>query len=554
MSTREPPRGASTAVADAARAERRLLRAAADAFGARDFEAAHRACMAVLGSAAQGANAHHAEALLLLAGIALEHGNAARAEEVALRALAIPGLDDPLSVRLLACASRAASAQRLHDAALEHARRGAALGPTDAHACDTFGVALARAGDHAAARPLFARAVERAPANASYRYNLATALQFTGELAAAEQAYRRTLALDPARAAAYPALAQLCEPGDDALLADIERTLSAREAADDADGCLLLGHALATLLERRGDEAAAMQALARAKRRKRDALRHDPGDDARLFEAASALLRDRGRTSMLADDAPIFVCGLPRSGTTLVERILGSHPQVQAAGELGDFSAAAKSLAGTPGAAVLDVATLHAAAAADPAALGQAYLARTLRHRMGAPHFVDKMPLNFLYAALIHRALPNARMVILHRQPMDACLGNYRQLFGTRFSYYNYAFDLAHTARYVACFEQFLATLGETLPADRLHVVDYDALVANQETQTRRLLAFCELPWDPACLQFHRNADAVATASSVQVRQPLYTGASGRWHRWDALLAPARQVFADAGIDITSPR
>jgi hypothetical protein len=158
------------------------------------------------------------------------------------------------------------------------------------------------------------------------------------------------------------------------------------------------------------------------------------------------------------------------------------------------------------------------------------------------------MPLNFLYAALIHRALPNARMVCLRRQPMDACLGNYRQLFATRFSYYNYAFDLEHTARYVACFEQFLATLRETLPASRLQVLDYDALVADQEVQTRQLLTFCGLPWDPACLQFHRNAEAVSTASSVQVRQPLYTGASGRWRRWEALLAPARKVFEEAGI------
>jgi hypothetical protein len=139
-------------------------------------------------------------------------------------------------------------------------------------------------------------------------------------------------------------------------------------------------------------------------------------------------------------------------------------------------------------------------------------------------------------------------MVCLRRQPMDACLGNYRQLFSTHFPYYNYAFDLAHTARYVACFERFVATLRETLPADRLHVVDYDALVADQETQTRQLLAFCDLPWDPACLQFHRNTEAVSTASSVQVRQPLYAGASGRWRRWEALLAPARKVFEEAGI------
>ncbi len=551
--------------ANTAHAEQQWLQEATLAIGAGEHERAHRACMAVLQSAASGASAHHAEALLLLATIALAHGNAAVADTVVQRAFTIPDLPIGLTTRLLACSSRARSAQRLHDAALVQARRGAALGPTDAQACDTFGVAFARAGDHAAALPLFTRAVERAPTNAAYRYNLATALQFTGDLAAAELAYRQTLALDPSRLAAYPALAQLCPARDEPLQRRVESMLAERETADDADGCLLLGHALATLQERCGDIAGSMAALARAKQRKRAALRHDPGSDAALFEAATALLRLQAGHSTLTDDAPLFVFGLPRSGTTLVERILDSHPQVHAAGELGDFSVATKAIARTPGNAVLDAATLRAAATASPTALGTDYLARTRRHlaptgspdapQAGGPatavrHFVDKMPLNFFHAALIHRALPNARMVCLRRQPMDACLGNYRQLFATGFSYYNYAFDLGHAARYVAHFERYVDALRLHLPADRLLVFDYDAFVADQERHTRALLAFCGLPWDPACLQFHRNASAVSTASSVQVRRPLDGSASGRWQAWRELLGPARSVFAAAGIAI----
>lgn len=571
-----------------------LLREAARAIGAREHERAHALCMQVLREAGHPPGAPHAEALLLLAGVASDHGNFAKADEIITRALGIPGLAAPLRVRLLAASAQARSAQREHDAALARAREALAALPdqglaasaghadtaraeparaasaqADALACDTLGVVFARAGEHAAALPLFARAVRAAPGNASYHYNLATALQFTGDLTGAEQAYRQTLALAPSRHAAYTALAQLCPADDEPLLAAITQAFAAAEQAEDADACLLLGHALATLQERRRDVQAAMHTLQRAKSRKRVLVGHRPAADAELFAAATATLHalPSGTAAGAPQDAaPLFVFGLPRSGTTLVERILASHPQVRGAGELGDFSAATKAIARTPGPAVLDVATLLAAAGADMAALGRDYLARTQRQRSGAAHvhgavpatgpaaaaqhFVDKMPLNLFYAALVHRALPNARMVCLRRHPMDVCLGNYRQLFGTRFSYYNYAFDLEHTAHYVVQFERYLRALRAALPEDRLRVLDYDALVADQEAHTRHLLDFCGLPWDPACLDFHRNHAAVSTASSVQVRQPLYQGASGRWRRYGEWLQPARRVFEAAGIEL----
>jgi len=158
------------------------------------------------------------------------------------------------------------------------------------------------------------------------------------------------------------------------------------------------------------------------------------------------------------------------------------------------------------------------------------------------------MPLNVLYAGLICRALPNARIVCLRRHPMDAGLSNYRQLFATRFPYYDYALDLEHTGRYVSEFERLADHWATALPADRYLNVRYEDLVADQEGATRRLLAHCGLAWDPACLAFHENQAPVATPSAVQVRSPIHAGSVGRWKRYGAGLEPMAAALKAAGI------
>ncbi len=222
---------------------------------------------------------------------------------------------------------------------------------------------------------------------------------------------------------------------------------------------------------------------------------------------------------------------------------------MRSAGELTNFALILKRMTGTPGAYVLDAPVLEAAGALDMRRVGAAYLESVRPVAGGQGRFVDKMPLNVLCAGLIHRALPNARIVCLRRHPMDACLANFRQLFATGFSYYDYAYDLGDTARYYAGFDRLAAHWRAVLPADRYAEVAYEDLVADQEGQTRRLLAFCGLDFDPRCLAFHENAAPVATASSVQVRSPIYASSVGRWRRYGAGLAPLRQALEAAGID-----
>ena len=237
---------------------------------------------------------------------------------------------------------------------------------------------------------------------------------------------------------------------------------------------------------------------------------------------------------------------MPRTGTTLVERILSSHSAVYAAGELTNFALAVKRAANTPSNRVLDVETLAAAANCDHAAIGAAYVESTRPRTGRTPRFVDKMPLNFLYAGLIRSALPAAKIICLRRNPLDACLSNYRQLFATSFSYYNYGYDLLDTGRYFLAFDALAAHWRRTLGGNYLEI-RYEDVVDNTEREARRLIDFCELSWEPACLAFENNAAPVATASSAQVRRPIYRTAIDRWRKYEAQIEPLRKLLAEAG-------
>ena len=202
-------------------------------------------------------------------------------------------------------------------------------------------------------------------------------------------------------------------------------------------------------------------------------------------------------------EAPIFVIGMPRTGTTLVDRILSSHPGVESAGELQAMPLAVKKAAGTRTPVVLDPETVAAAAQADMDAIGRDFLLRASHHRRDAGlRFTDKFPGNFLYAGFIAKALPAAKIVCLRRHPMDTVLSNFRNLFAVSSRYYDYSYDLLDIAAYYVRFDRLMAQWRAALPG-RVLELRYEDLVADQEGQTRRLLAHCDLDWSDDCLSFH---------------------------------------------------
>ena len=505
----------------------------------RAWREGHALCLQAL-----EADPNDARPWFLLGVLTAEHDNPVKAAELFGKAVAL----DPRVARHHAHLARCLTALNRQDEARAAAERAIALDPQDALTLDTIGVVFSRTGLHERAADFFERAVTLEPGNAGFQQNLGTARQFAGDFEGAESALREAARLDPGLYRVWWALAQMSALTEaDQPVARLESLFPA-DPDEDPDRALHVGHALARLAEDRKDHPAALDWLGRAKAARRRQVGYQPARDEALFAAARATV---GAPAAKASDAsPIFIVGMPRTGTTLVDRILSSHPDVVSVGERTDFALILKRMSGTPSALVLDEATLAAASdGLDLAEAGRRYL-EAMAPLAGGPRSLDKMPLNVIYAGLIHRALPNARIVCLRRHPMDAALSNYRQLFATRFPYYDYALGLEDAARYTVGFERLAEHWAASLPADRYLNFSYEGLVADQEGQTRRLLAHCGLTWDPACLDFHENAAPVATASAVQVRQPLNAASVGRWKRHGAALEPMAAVFRAAGVVI----
>lgn len=425
-----------------------------------------------------------------------------------------------------------------------------ALGPDDALTFDTIGNIHARLGDHHAALRCFASAVAGDAGNVEFRYNLAMALGFVGRVAEADEQHEAILARMPANGRSHYALSGLKKASRAANHIDrLEAVLARHPGADDA---LRIRYALAKEYDDIGEAAAAFRHLDLANTAHKARLGYDFAADAAIFHAIEEGFSDPSFFSGTSNltEAPVFITGMPRTGTTLVDRILSSHPDVHSAGELQAMPLAIKQLTGTRSRLVTDPETIAASGALSPEAVGTAYLAHANQHRRRADgRFIDKLPANFLHIGYIARALPAARIVCLRRHPMDTVWSNYKNLFATTSAYYAYSHDLLDTARYYASFDRLMAFWEQLLPG-RVLQLQYEELVAEQEAESRRLFAHCGLEWTDAALDFHTNAAAVATPSAAQVRRPMYRDSVARWRAHASGLAPVQAFFAEAGIAV----
>ncbi len=485
------------------------------------------------------------EAVLVLAAIAIEHGNQPAA-------LKLCGLLDNAGVAdcwLDVLKARIALLRQDQEAARRHSLAAADKGTGDPDIANQLGVVLSRTGHHASAVAPLRVAVEKAPENTDYRYNLAVALQFAGELAEAEEQFRELVRQDPSHARGWLALAQLAKQGDEDWLEPLARQF---EAATDADTRLLFGHALARIEETRANWDTSFAWLEKAKEAKRIEVAHDRDFAQRLTDAAIASITAQPiAEEPCGDERPIFIVGMPRSGTTLVERILTSHSQVTSVGELSDFAVVLKKFVDTPGPMVLDAEVLQGAAERqDITPVGEAYRARAEALAGGADRFIDKMPFNSFFVPAILRALPGARIICLRRSPHDLLMANFRQLFATGFSYYSYSYDLEDAAHFVAGFERLAKAFEANLPPRRFLSIHYEDVVSDQRGKTEELLDFCGLDWEEGCMQFERNAEPVATASSVQVRSPIYSSSIGQWRRYRTTRDRVDEMLRRHGVEL----
>ena len=364
-----------------------------------------------------------------------------------------------------------------------------------------------------------------------------------GNRPACEAAYRECLARAPAMGEVYWALADLkTYVFSDAEIAAMQALL--RDDGDDVDQAHLR-FALGRAFEHRREYATAFEHYASGNRRRRKTIAYD----IRVFEAKTRRVRECFDAAFLAgragagfeDPAPIFIVGLPRSGSTLVEQILASHSAVEGTFELPNVLTIVREFDHSDEAHDAYPEVVRAVPAGRFAELGRRYVEETRPLRSGAPRFIDKMPNNFSHVGLIHCILPQATIIDVRRHPMDACFSTFKQHFaeGQSFSY-----DLEDLGRYYRCYLDLMDHWDAVLPGKVLQL-RYEHLVRDPERQIRRLLAHCGLEFEPACLAFHETKRAVRTASAEQVRQPLYSSGVGYWKHFASALDPLRRALGD---------
>jgi tetratricopeptide (TPR) repeat protein len=411
--------------------------------------------------------------------------------------------------------------------------RALALGSADPVVQDTIGGALTLAGDHAAARGWFERATAARPNFAHFQMNLASTLVALGDTPRANAALDAAIVAEPDNPRAHWMRANARRAESDAHIKEI-KALQPRYATR-PDALAFLAYAAGKEHEDLEQWDAAFVEFERGARAKRSTLAYDEAAQVAHFRAIAETFSRQWWTADRAgcvDARPIFVVGQPRTGTTLIERIITSHSQVHSAGELPHFGVALRRLASaaTPdGAAVA-----RACADIDAKALGESYLRAVAHLRGDRPRFVDKLPLNYLHVGLIAKALPNAHIVHVTRDPLDSCFASYKQLFADAYPHsYDQREMARHYVRYRRLMDHWRAVMGE-----RIIDVAYEEVVTNLEPTARRLIERLELSWEPACAEFQRNAAPVTTASAVQVREGPHRRSIGRWQRYETQLAP----------------
>jgi tetratricopeptide (TPR) repeat protein len=452
----------------------------------------------------------NAKTLTYLALIRLEQKQIADAEIAATRALTlVPDQADALNAMGLVRYE-----QQNSDEALAFHRRAVALKFDLADAHNNIGNILKETGELAAAREAYERAVEFAPREAAYYVNLSDAKNFTE---------------------------------GDPHLAAIESLVNNPEMLSTTARCRL-NFALAKAYDDLGRYDDGFARLSEGNALKRRQIAYDEARILGLFDRVRSTF-DRNLLANAAvgysSSMPVFVVGMPRAGTTLIEQILASHPAVHGAGELHDLELTVDRVRDAAGNALIYPEGMTTLAASGLRELGKAYVEGLQRRAPDAERVTDKMPANFLFLGLIHLALPASRIIHVLRDPRDTCLSCYSKLFTAE---QNFAYDLGELGRYYGKYTELMAHWREVLPEGRMLEVHYEDVIADLETAARQMVDHCGLEWHPNCIAFHETRRSVRTASASQVRRPIYLTSQGRWHGYKRHLGLLLDALGDLDI------
>ena len=430
------------------------------------------------------------------------------------------------------------------DAALQKAVKHNDGNPT---VLDLIGATYGLLGDQQEASVWIEKAVRKKPKSVPFLVNQANNHMFLGKLDDAEAVLHKVLGFQPENPSANWVLSNVRKAENRDHVEQLERMV--QQESRNPHALAFLNYGLGKELEDLEEWDKAFEAFARGAKARRSTIEYDEQSEIEMYQAFGKVFTadwlEQNATGH-DDPSPIFVVGQPRTGTTLVERIITSHSQVHSAGELKQFGTAVRRLSDYREPKRYSAKLAGFAAQVDCKKLGKAYMATSAKMRGSLPRFVDKLPPNYLYLPLILKALPKAKVIHLTRNPMDACFASFKQLFADA---YTHSYDQAEMARHHARYYHLMALWRERF-AGRFFDIAYEDTARDLEPNARALIEFLELPWEDACLHFHEQEAPVTTASAVQVREPAHTRSIGRWRRYEKQLGLTRKTLQEQGVSI----
>ncbi|UTF59072.1 tetratricopeptide repeat-containing sulfotransferase family protein [Gilvimarinus sp. DA14] len=486
----------------------------------------------------------HAQANYLLSYIAHKYGNYEK--EVELLQNAVKSEPDTvlfkayLARALALCGQMLSSYQQLKTIDLEESDNPEVI--------DVVATTYNRLNLYTQACRCYQRLVKIDDSRALIWFNLSTCYKYLGEFDKTEQALEKAIELKPHYEKAQAALSLLNtrKSSTENQVAERVATLSnIQKASHHPEARLHLAHAMAKELEMVGDYSRAFSILKRHKDVQRRAIGYEFERDRALLSNLAA--RGSYPLAKARTVENIFVTGMPRTGTTMVERLLCSAPDLASAGELPCFRTSLRKVLGEMSTAFITEACGRTLDKKSSEEVGRLYRHNTRYLKGDCTILLDKLPLNILLTDQILHCLENSVVVCLERHPLDTIVGNYRQLFSFADGLYSYSLSLEDTARFYLCFRALTQRLARDYP-DRFYRVSYEALVQNPEREAEKLFDFCQLPWKSEYVSIEKNRSPVATASALQVREKIHTRALGQWRRYEDSLTEVKRLLDEGGV------
>ena len=508
----------------------RLLQAGFDAFRAGNMRRAADICKESLATYPTMGRAHYLAAMIALA--SNDRATAQRALETTVRL----NEGNAAAWTRLAEVYATGGALRRAEASLQNA---VATQQGNASTLDHIGTVFRLVGNLRASLEWHQRACTENARHVPFQINLANAHLYLGDRDAAREILAAAVATEPDNAQAHWLLSRA---GKATSAQHIDALRGMLDGNHPPQSVAYLYYTIGKELEDLGDWSGAFDAWSNGAAARRELVAYDEAAEVELFETLEATFTKdwlKGHSGDCVDAGPVFIVGQPRTGTTLLDRMLDAHPAVASAGELRHFGIAVRQATESAEARQFSADLMRQAASADMSPLGEAYVDITSGLRLDAPHIIDKLPSNYLYLPLILAALPNARIIHVRREPLDTCLAIFKQLFADA---YLYSYDLGELARHYRRYQNLMDTWRGRF-GDRFVEVDYEALVTDPEATLRPVLQFIGLSWNDACLEYFSRESTVTTASAYQVREAPHQRSVGHWKHFEEQLQPVREIL-----------